>query len=91
MRKHPVDVFSLVCGLVFVAIASAYIAGAYTTLHIDARLVVPALLVGLGVAGLSAAILAQRRADRRIRSTPLPQAEASTTDDAAGAALSETI
>ena len=85
MRRHSVDVFSLMSGVLFFAIAIAYLVGAYSHLHVDARLVLPALLVGLGLAGLAAAITAQVRADRR--PTPaldagLPEGEDSLTGDA---------
>lgn len=66
MRRHPLDVFSLLSGLVMLAFAAAFVVGQYTTLELDGRLVVPVLLVGLGVAGLAGALVAQRRSDRRL-------------------------
>lgn len=66
MRRHPLDVFSLLSGLVILAFAAAFVVGQYTTLELDGRLVVPVLLVGLGVAGLAGALVAQRRSDHRL-------------------------
>ncbi len=66
MRKHPIDLFSLISGLLFTGLAVAYIVGAYTDIRLDARLALPLALVGLGLAGLAGAMVAQRRADRRL-------------------------
>lgn len=66
MRKHPLDLFSLISGLLFTGFAIAYIVGAYTDLRLDARLALPLALVGLGLAGLAGAMVAQRRSDRRL-------------------------
>jgi hypothetical protein len=60
------DVFSLLAGLVVIAFAALFIVGQYTTLELDGRLVVPLLLVGLGLAGLAGALVAQRRSDHRL-------------------------
>jgi hypothetical protein len=43
---------ALVAGLVFLAVAAAYLAGAATDVRLDPRWVVPVVLVALGVAGL---------------------------------------
>jgi cytochrome c oxidase subunit IV len=66
VRKHPIDLFSLISGLLFTGLAVAYIVGAYTDIRLDARLALPLALVGLGLAGLAGAMVAQRRADRRL-------------------------
>lgn len=66
MRKHPLDLFSLISGLLFTGFAIAYIVGAYTDIRLDARLALPLALVGLGLAGLAGAMVAQRRADRQL-------------------------
>lgn len=68
MRRHPLDVFSLLSALVILAFAALFVVGQYTSIELDGRLVVPVLLVGLGVAGLAGALVAQRRSDRRLAS-----------------------
>ena len=66
MRRHPLDVFSLLSGLLVLGFAVAYLVGAATEYRLDARLAVPLLLVGLGAAGLAGALVAQRRSDRAL-------------------------
>lgn len=58
MRRHEFDLTSLVAGLVFVGIATAYLIGAYTSVRIDAGWVLPLGLVGLGLAGLAGSLRA---------------------------------
>lgn len=65
MARHSFDLVAFAFGLVFLGFAAAYVAGAYTDLRLDPRLVVPIALVGLGVLGLAASVLAQRRSGRR--------------------------
>ena len=67
MRRHPLDVFSLLSGLLILGFALAYLVGAATEYRLDARLAVPLLLVGLGAAGLAGALVAQRRSDRALQ------------------------
>jgi len=66
VRRHSLDLFSLFAGLIFVGFAVAYMIGAYTTVHVNPKLVVPVLLVGLGVAGLVGAVVGQYRSDKRV-------------------------
>jgi len=66
VRRHPLDVFSLVSGLLVLGFALAYLIGGYTDYRLDARLAFPLLLVGLGVAGLAGALVAQRRSDHEL-------------------------
>ena len=66
MRRHPLDLFSLLSGLIIVGFAIAYFVGAFTEYRLDARLAFPLLLVGLGIAGLAGALAAQRRSDREV-------------------------
>lgn len=65
MRKHPIDLLSLVAGLLFTALAVGYIASNYYDVEINPRLVLPVTLVALGVAGLAGSVLAQRRSDKQ--------------------------
>jgi multisubunit Na+/H+ antiporter MnhB subunit len=60
---------SFIAGLVFAGMAVAYVIGAYTDFRLDPRLALPIALVGVGLAGLAASLLAQRRSDRRIDET----------------------
>lgn len=68
MRKHPLDLFSLLSGLLILGFAVAYLVGAVTEYRLDGRLAFPLLLVGLGGAGLAGALAAQRRSDREVAS-----------------------
>lgn len=61
MRRHELDLTSLVAGLVFVGIAVAYLIGAYTKVRVDAGWVLPIGLVGLGLAGLAGTLRAGLR------------------------------
>ena len=63
MRRHEFDLTSLVVGLVFVAIAIAYLIGAYTDVRVEAGWVLPFGLVGLGIAGLAGSLRAGLRRD----------------------------
>lgn len=63
MKRHDLDVVSLVAGLLFAGLALAYGIGAYTDLRLDPRYVFPLVVIGLGLAGLAAAVTAQRRSD----------------------------
>jgi hypothetical protein len=77
VRRHSLDLFSLFAGLIFVGFATAYVIGAYTTLHVNPKLVVPVLLVGLGVAGLVGAVVGQYRSDKRVAAAALESESAS--------------
>lgn len=63
MRRHELDLTSLVAGLVFIGIAVAYLIGSYTSVRIDAGWVLPIGLVGLGVAGLAGSLRVGLRRD----------------------------
>lgn len=67
MRRHELDLTSLVAGLVFIGIAVAYLIGSYTSVRIDAGWVLPIGLVGLGVAGLAGSLrVGLRREDEKV-------------------------
>ncbi len=63
MKRHPVELLSLISGTVFLAFAMVYLIGAAVDAYPDPRVSVALLLVGLGGAGLAAALRAQQRAD----------------------------
>jgi hypothetical protein len=75
VRRHSLDLFSLFAGLIFVGFSVAYVVGAYTTVHVNPKLVVPVLLVGLGIAGLVGAVVGQSRSDRRVAAAAADSAE----------------
>jgi len=49
VRRHDLDVFSLVTGLVFVAVAVGHLLDESSQLDFDGRWVVPLVLVAVGV------------------------------------------
>jgi hypothetical protein len=57
VRRHELDVFSLIVGLMFVLIGAGYLLGALTDVRLDPGWVAPVVLVGLGAAGLAATVL----------------------------------
>ena len=61
MRRHELDLTSLVAGVVLLAIAVSYFVGSVIGSHVDARLVLPLGLVGLGVAGLAGSLARARK------------------------------
>lgn len=61
MKRHPVELLSLISGLVFLSFAMTYIVAAAMDLTPHSLLTLPLLFVGLGAAGIAAAIAAQRR------------------------------
>ena len=52
MSRHEVDVVSMVSGLLFVLLAWLFLLDDLTWLSVDARWVVPVVLLNVGVAGL---------------------------------------
>ena len=56
MRRHDLDLTSLIAGLVFVGVAVAYLVGAYTDVRVGAGWLLPVALIGLGLAGLAGAV-----------------------------------
>lgn len=49
MQRHPIDLLSLIGGLIVVAVAIAVLAGAPLTFSAELRWLLPALLVVIGV------------------------------------------
>lgn len=75
MGPRRFDVFSLVAGLVFAAVAAVYLCQAAGTLHPDARWVAPLELIGLGAGGLAGAVRARVRQRSRRRAASQESAE----------------
>jgi hypothetical protein len=64
VKRHQLDLFSLLAGLAFVAIAVLYLLDAAGQLKVNGRLVIPLLLIALGVAGLAGAVHRMARGQR---------------------------
>lgn len=62
MRRHDLDVLSLVAGLVFLGVALVCLAAAITDQHVRGPIVAPAVLISLGAAGIAASV-------RRVRAS----------------------
>ena len=62
MRRHDLDVVSLITGLVFALIAVSQLVGAVSGDPLDPLWLAPVLLIGLGAAGLAGALRAGRPA-----------------------------
>jgi hypothetical protein len=56
VRRHDLDLVSLITGVVFVLVAVAHLVGAATGDALDPLWLAPVLLIGLGVAGLAGAL-----------------------------------
>ena len=63
MRRHDLDLVSLITGVVFALVAVAHLVGAATGDSLDPLWLAPALLIGLGVAGLAGALRSGGRTD----------------------------
>ena len=63
MRRHELDLMSLVAGLVLLAISVAFLVGALTDTRVEAAVVLPLTLVGLGAAGIAGSL-------RKVRTKP---------------------
>jgi hypothetical protein len=66
VRRHDLDLVSLITGVVFALVAAVHLASAATGDSLDPRWLIPVLLIGLGAAGLAGAL----------RSGPQGEAEA---------------
>lgn len=61
MKRHPLDLLSLLAGIAFLLFAGAYLVGVGLGSPPRAVFAVPLLFVGLGVAGLTTWIVSQQR------------------------------
>ena len=67
MRRHELDLFSLVTGVAFVTVAVLYLLDSAGVLSVDGRLVIPLMLIALGGGGLTGALYRMSRDSRRER------------------------
>jgi len=67
VRRHELDLFSLVTGVAFVSVAVLYLLDSAGVLSVDGRLVIPLMLIALGVGGLAGALYRMTRDSRRER------------------------
>ena len=65
MRRHDLDLVSLITGGVFALVAVALLVSAATGDSLDPLWLAPALLIGLGMAGLAGALRSGSRTDVR--------------------------
>ncbi|MFB7905149.1 MULTISPECIES: hypothetical protein [unclassified Kitasatospora] len=64
MRKHRLDLFSLIAGGLFTVIAVLYLVAALNDRSVNGRVVVPVTFIVLGVGGLAGAVAAVARRGR---------------------------
>lgn len=62
MKRHGLDLVSLIAGLVFAVVAGAHLAAEASDTGVDLTWLFPLVLVGLGVAGLAGSVRGARDA-----------------------------
>ncbi|MER7843094.1 hypothetical protein ABTZ03_04000 [Kitasatospora sp. NPDC096077] len=67
MRKHRLDLFSLIAGALFTVLAVLYLVAALNDRSVNGRIVVPVTFIVLGVGGLAGAVAAVARRGRADR------------------------
>lgn len=80
MRRHSTDPVALLAGALFITVGAAYLGGALSDTEIEARWVLPTVLIVLGLAGLmvSLANLARQRRRSELTSEPGPDEQIAT-------------
>jgi hypothetical protein len=63
VRRHDLDLTSLICGVVFLLVAATHLVAASSGEEVNLVWLFPVLLVGLGVAGLAGALRSSGRPD----------------------------
>lgn len=61
MKRHEIDVASLISGLLFTGLAVVFALNALGTVTFDIRVVPAAVLIVLGIAGISASVVKAAR------------------------------
>ncbi|MFI6845422.1 hypothetical protein OG535_15980 [Kitasatospora sp. NBC_00085] len=64
MRKHQLDLFSLIAGGLFTVIAVLYLVAAVNDISVNGRIVIPVTFIVLGLGGLIGAVAAAARRGR---------------------------
>ncbi|MFD4537358.1 hypothetical protein ACFWNL_04065 [Kitasatospora sp. NPDC058397] len=67
MRKHRLDLFSLIAGALFSTIAVVYLVAALNDQAVNGRIVIPVTFIVLGLGGLAGAVAAVTRRGRTDR------------------------
>lgn len=63
MKRHDLDLLSLIAGAVFALVALTTLVGAANDESVDLGWLAPVVLVGLGIAGLAGALRSGRSED----------------------------
>ena len=85
MKRHETDVFSLIAGLAFTAIAVVYLIASVNDQSVNGRIVIPVALIALGTAGLAGAVVGMARRNRRSAAPDEVPAKSGAVPDAAPA------
>jgi hypothetical protein len=75
VRRHSIDPVALLAGALFISVGAAYLGGVLSDTEIEARWVLPTVLIVLGLAGLmvSLANLARQRRRTELTGEPGPE------------------
>ena len=73
MRRHSTDAVALLAGALFITVGAAYLGGALSDTKIEARWVLPTVLIALGFAGLLTSLvsLARQRRTAGVAAQPM--------------------
>ena len=73
MRRHSTDPIALLAGALFITVGAAYLGGALSDTKIEARWVLPTVLIALGFAGLLTSLvsLARQRRTAGVAAQPM--------------------
>jgi hypothetical protein len=94
VRRHELDVFSLVTGLVFVLVAAGHLLDESSQVDFDGRWVVPVVMVAIGVASLAGLARGRGREQGPAEPDEVSTATAATdadTSESPGADTDETL
>ena len=82
MKRHELDWVSLIAGAVFLLVAVTHLIGAAAGDDPDLRWLLPAMLVGIGLAGLTGALRSSRPRPVPVTDDTSATGDTSATDDA---------